>query len=445
MAIEIRLPKLYDKQQEIYDNRKKFNLIIISRRWGKTTMSKRLVIEPAIRQPGYLAAWSAPKWKYMLAEFEKHAEILEPLTERLHREERTIKLTNKSILEYWSSDDPGAGRSRKYNRWVSDETQQQRELEVFISGSVIPTLLDLRGDLWALGTANGEGSELHTLYNRALTQPDLWQVASGRIEDNPYMDPEEIKILRSAYANNKDLEAQEFDSQWIRIDGVAPLIRKSAWDDLYGTKEDSSTSRVLALDASTKSDTTAIISVWLDKNSDIYYSDIEDIICIEPEAEGEEVDFMELENTIYRMWLTGKYSWFAYDPSQAILLAQRLRMKGVRCFEFTQNNMRNKADSYLRQVLNENRYHHPGSPELTEHILNATLKYNGEAVRLVKPQASKKIDLAVALSMALYTYFLKGPSLLQDYKPQVAGNRSPNLILPATTPFFDLGKFSPRK
>jgi phage terminase large subunit-like protein len=107
---------------------------------------------------------------------------------------------------------------------------------------------------------------------------------------------------------------------------------------------------------------------------------------------------------------------------------QRLKAKGVQTFEFTQNNMRMKADGHLRQLLQQKKYTHPAHDMLTEHVLNATLKYTNDQFRLIKGSKTSKIDLAVALSMAAYTLKELPAQFMSDFKPVVASN----MQLPAT-------------
>lgn len=440
--IEIALEEPYDRQWEMIRAPRKKKLLIISRRWGKTTLAKHLVVKNAIIHKNFRAAWSAPSYKSVIDQFNEHIEILAPITKRLNRDEKIIYLINGSRIEYWSSDNPKAGKGRKYHIWVSDETQDQRNLREFIVGSVYPTLTDYGGELWVLGTANGEGSELHDFYLMAEADPDVWFVASGVIEDNPHLDPVFVAELRRAYAGNKDLELQELDSVWVRINGVAPLIRKNPWEALASTIENNDRSRVLALDSSVSGDTTSLVGIWQDPFTEHYYTDYNDVQCFEAPDQGE-IDFIELEKTIWGMWTTGRYAWLAYDPYQNVSMMQRLRARGVRTFEFTQMNMRLAADSYLRQTLGEGKYHHPNHDKLTEHILAATLKYTNDKIRLIKATDKSKIDLAVCLSMALWTHNLKRPGLISGYSPQVAGNRSSTVPSAATSPFIDLANLSP--
>lgn len=434
----IQLAKPYTAQQELIKQFRRNNLLILSRRWGKTTLCGRIHVHSSLTKSHNRAAWSSPTWKLMMEAFEHHRTLLEPAISRVSREDRRIELINGSVLEYWSSDDISAGRGRKYHTWVADESQRQRNLAKFIRGAVRPTLADFRGTLYVMATANGEGSELHDFYLECLADPS-WFVGSGRLEDNPYIDPDEIAQMRKDLG--PELAAQELDSQWVRVDGVTPLVRISQWNDLFEERDNYTTKRVLAVDASINSDTTAVVGVWRDAND--FFVDYNDIRMFQPDAVLGEIDFTALENHLWDLWRTGRYATIAYDPYQLVSLMQRLKAKGIHTTEFTQNSMRMKGDGFLRQLINEGRVHHPAHELLTEHILNATLKFTNDQFRLIKPTKAKKIDLAVALSMACWSLNILPEQMMGSFTPVV----HQQTVLPTTSsdsPFgYDLSSLNP--
>ncbi len=236
-----------------------------------------------------------------------------------------------------------------------------------------------------------------------------------------------------------ELAAQELDSEWVRIDGITPLVRKSQWDLLYGEKQNTGQRKILAIDASVNSDITAIIGVWEEDGH--YYIDYGDVHFIEPDVFTGEVDYLKLEELLDSLWATRKYQGFAYDPYQMVSLAQRLKHKGVTCYEFTQRNMRNRADSFTRQTINEGKLHHPDHEILTDHMMNATLKFgNNNETRIVKINKNNKIDLAVAVSMALWTHKERvGNKSNVQYAPTYAMNTNRQII----TPYSNLDALNP--
>ena len=96
-----------------------------------------------------------------------------------------------------------------------------------------------------------------------------------------------------------------------------------------------------------------------------------------------------------------------YDPYQLHSMAteHNLNRKSAFWEEFQQGTQRLESDSGLLQMIREETITHPGFKDLTEHVMNADSQKdskNASKLRLVKSTRKKKIDAAVALSMALY-------------------------------------------
>jgi phage terminase large subunit-like protein len=93
-----------------------------------------------------------------------------------------------------------------------------------------------------------------------------------------------------------------------------------------------------------------------------------------------------------------------FDPFQLEATMQRLRRDSVAwCEPFSQQQDRMKADRQLYDLIVTRRLHHMGNTLLRDHVLNAGAKLQkdeGSTLRLVKIADYRKIDAAVALSMA---------------------------------------------
>lgn len=92
-----------------------------------------------------------------------------------------------------------------------------------------------------------------------------------------------------------------------------------------------------------------------------------------------------------------------YDPYQVEHMMQRLR-RLTWCDPFLQGHDREIADSLMHKLALRGQLSHNGDPRLREHILNARAKLSKDEdskMRIVKRSPSRKIDLAVAASMAV--------------------------------------------
>ena len=90
-----------------------------------------------------------------------------------------------------------------------------------------------------------------------------------------------------------------------------------------------------------------------------------------------------------------------YDPYQLHSLATKLSQDLICYFRpFNQVGDRLLADKSLQDAIKAREVLHDGNEDLSEHILNAAAKSEGDkSIRIVKKSSNKKIDLAVCLSM----------------------------------------------
>lgn len=117
---------------------------------------------------------------------------------------------------------------------------------------------------------------------------------------------------------------------------------------------------------------------------------------------GKLIDFEPIEAELVRLCQSLSVVEVAYDPTQLHDMAMRLRKKGIANFrEFNQNAPRLLADKQLRDIITARRLAHDGNPLLRQHIDNANVKNHGEdGIRIIKRSRDKKVDAAVATSMA---------------------------------------------
>jgi hypothetical protein len=157
---------------------------------------------------GLPVAWFAPTYKYLSQAWRDFIRLLTPrhgqpkLIRYKNRSEYRIELITGGSIEFWSLQDPDAGRSRKYQRVVVDEAAKARHLEVAWTEAIRPTLTDLKGDAWFLSTPKGR-NYFWKLFTQGLN-PDDRDWASFRTGaltgiptvTNPHIDPEEVDAAR---------------------------------------------------------------------------------------------------------------------------------------------------------------------------------------------------------------------------------------------------------
>jgi hypothetical protein len=191
--VRIQLDAYHPGQQAIVNEAQRFNVLQCGRRFGKTNLGQSLVIETAI--DGAPAGYFAPTYKTMIDVWRSSRAILRDLTTEANKTERTIRLATGGLIEFWSLEDEDAGRSRKYKRVVIDEASVVRNLTAIWQASIRPTLTDLRGDAWFLGTPKGR-REFHTLYTKGQSGAPGWISWRRGTVDNPFIDAAEVEEAR---------------------------------------------------------------------------------------------------------------------------------------------------------------------------------------------------------------------------------------------------------
>lgn len=157
-------------------------------------------------------------------------------------------------------------------------------------------------------------------------------------------------------------------------------------------------------------------------------------------TENGQLDLSEVFAAVHLYLKTHRVRRIVYDPYQLVSFGQELA-KTYDARAFGQNTERLAADTALRRRLNEGGLRHDGDPELRGHFLNADIKPDALAVklRMIKRISDKKIDLAVAASMAVHELITEFP-MTKDYGATTeAANYLPG------SPFSDSGRAGRQK
>lgn len=194
-TLEVELAAPHPGQRRVLAEAKRFNVLRCGRRFGKTTMGEVVLVEPALE--GHPVAWFAPTNKIMLEPWQHVASALKPVTARLNKIEQRIELITGGVVDFWSLDNPDSGRGRKYKRIVVDEAGIVRNLQQAWQETIRPTLTDLKGDAWFLGTPKGRNF-FNQLYERGQQGRPGWASWSLGTIDNPYIDPAEIAEAKAS-------------------------------------------------------------------------------------------------------------------------------------------------------------------------------------------------------------------------------------------------------
>jgi len=202
---EILLDYPHKKQIEILQNRKRFNHVRCGRRFGKTSLIEYLV-SPAVEE-GFIGIWF-PTYKD-LSEVWKHVkhrynEAIEAKDEQL----KQIRFIGGGLIDFWSMDDPDAGRGRKYHRAIIDEAAKAKKFRDAWKDTIRPTLSDYQGDSFIFSTPKGKANYFYQL-EKDMCKFNNWAFFHFTTYDNPY-------ILNSEIQEAKDqLDTDSFNQEYL--------------------------------------------------------------------------------------------------------------------------------------------------------------------------------------------------------------------------------------
>jgi hypothetical protein len=219
---------LHPKQMEVYQAPHRFRVVVAGRRWGKTALSRTLMIKYA--SVGGRKIWYvAPS--YRMAKQIMWQEILDVIPKKwikkLNETTMTITLINKTTIELKGADNPDSLRGVGIHLLVMDEIQ---DIDPNAWTQVLrPTLASTGGHALFIGTPKAY-NHLHDLYilgqegeNRDTNQWMSWQFPTIT---SPFIPVAEIEAAR------RDMDEksfrQEFEASFETMSGRVyyPFDRK---------------------------------------------------------------------------------------------------------------------------------------------------------------------------------------------------------------------------
>lgn len=187
-------------QRECHQQRRRFTVLALHRRAGKTELALRELLDKALRNtlelPTYF--YVAPFLKQAKAiAWARLEQIVKPLEQRglaeVNKSELWVRLTrNGAVIRCYGADNPDAMRGVRLDGVVIDEVAQIAP--VVWDDIIQPALADRLG--WALFIGTPNGINLFSqLFFDAAAKPD-WYAAKYTVYDTEALAPEEVARLR---------------------------------------------------------------------------------------------------------------------------------------------------------------------------------------------------------------------------------------------------------
>lgn len=223
MRIEVTLPALHTGQQAAWAQRSRFNAMRCGRRWGKTQFAIGIAGSRAAH--GQYIGIFAPDYKIMSETYRELEDALAPITAHSNKTEGLIRTITGGRVDFWTLNNPKAGRSRKYHGVLVDEAAFAGEdMGDIWAKAIAPTLFDYRGWAWALSTPNGASQE--NWFYQICTNKELgWQEYHAPSNTNPFLPQDEFERIRAA--NQPLVFQQEYLAEFVDWKGSAFFAESS--------------------------------------------------------------------------------------------------------------------------------------------------------------------------------------------------------------------------
>lgn len=227
MSFKIQLTKPHAGQSRLLRESRRYNVAVCGRRWGKTYLAHDILVDGPRHKGaihGFPVAFYAPTYQTMLESWRTMKKVLAPVTSKISEQDKRIDLITGGVVEFWSLDNPDAGRGRKYATAIVDEAAMIKRLDEAVDQNIMPLLLDYQGELWLISTPKGR-NHFETYYQRGCADnPDRdedWQSWQLPTWDNPYINRDDIEKLRGTMSRLAYL--QEITAEFVSFAGTFVL------------------------------------------------------------------------------------------------------------------------------------------------------------------------------------------------------------------------------
>lgn len=226
----------------------RFKALRCGRRFGKTDFAKIWISQGLVQ--GHECAWFAPQHMTWSEVYSDLADTLRPILDTSSKGAAVIRTRTGGRLDFWSLENPIAGRGRGYHRIAIDEAAFAKDGDNKVDGTMMaiwgkaikPTLYDYGGE--ALVCSNSAGKDPDNFFYNICTDPKYgFHEFHATTMDNPLLPKrlqnETLEAWQARQAqfqadlikdNDPLVYAQEYLAEFVDWSGVAFFSRDKLLD-----------------------------------------------------------------------------------------------------------------------------------------------------------------------------------------------------------------------
>jgi len=193
-TLTLTLPRRLTWQQQVVREAKRFNVVCIGRRAGKSTLG---IDRCATRETlVYPVGWFSPTYRMLTEIWREANRILTPIVARRSAQDHRLEFVTGGVLEFWSLDNPDVARGRKYRRVIVDEAAMIPALMDAWNYVLRPTLTDYGGDAYFLSTPKGRNGFWQMWQWGVDPEQSEWSAWQMPSHVNGKIDPAEFDAMK---------------------------------------------------------------------------------------------------------------------------------------------------------------------------------------------------------------------------------------------------------
>jgi phage terminase large subunit-like protein len=378
----------------------RFKALRCGRRFGKTDFAKTWIMQGLTQ--GQECAWFAPQHMTWAEVYSDLIETLQPILDRSSKTEGVMRLRTGGRLDFWTLENPIAGRGRRYHRVAIDEAAFAKDGDNKVDGTMMslwekaikPTLYDYGGE--ALVCSNSAGKNPDNFFYNICTDPKYgFREFHATTMDNPLLPKrlqhESIDAWRARRAqyqadligdNDPLVYQQEYLAAFVDWSGVAFFSREKLLDQGQPVPDPSTCESVFAvIDTASKTgtdnDATAVTYFALNRQPGRFPLVILDW------------DIAQIEGAILEAWLpsvfhrleelarlcrarSGTVGAFIEDKNSGTILLQQAQRRGMRAHAIDSKLTAMGKDE---RAINVSGYVHRGEVKYSDYAFAKTSIY----------------------------------------------------------------------